>query len=186
MTIWLERKEKVLQHQSYLDWQLGTQSSIALHPASMAFNGTPTLARWPSLKAVNLDNLVKNYGATFFREALRRHIVLSQNNGPQLTRHQLEQRILYTNLPFTTLPVYHRLKFVATSDSRKVITLDMIHVRPERKSKRGTLVPARFDTALLNVESGGETGLRGMFLVPIVSHKTDLQRISHGSSPGHI
>ena len=30
MTIWLERKEKVLQHQSYLDWRFDTQSIITL------------------------------------------------------------------------------------------------------------------------------------------------------------
>ena len=67
------------------------------------------------------------------------------------------------NLPFTSLPVYHKLKYVATADSNqaKVATLDAIHVRPARKSERGKLIPAHFDTALLNVESGGETGLQG-------------------------
>ena len=174
MTVWLQRKEKVLQHQSYLDWRFGTQSSIAPQPMPM-FNGMPTLTKGPSAKAVDLDNLVKNYGATFFREALRRHIVLSQHTGPPLTRHQLEQQILYINLPFTSLPVYHKLKFVVAtnSDKAKAITLDAIHVRPERKSKRETLIPARFDTALLNVESGRETGLQGVSPTSIMCRETD-------------
>jgi len=166
MTIWLERKEKVLQHQSYLDWKSGTKSSIALRPAPMEFNGIQALTKWPSLKAVDLDDLVKEYSATFFREALRRHIVISQHTGPPLTSRQLERQILYTDIPFTSLPVYHKLKFVVAADSNqvKVVTLDTIHVRPERRSKRGTLIPARFDTALLNVASGGETGLQGALL----------------------
>ena len=173
MTIWLERKEKVLQHQSYLDWRLGVRSVITLRPTPMEFNGTPRLTKRPSASAVDLDSLVKNYGAIFFREALRRHIVLSQHTGPPLTRHQLEQQILYTDLPFTSLPVYHKLKFVVTASSTKITTLDAIHVRPERRSKRKTLITARFDTALLNVESGRETGLQGVTLALIACHETD-------------
>ena len=160
MTVWLERKEKVLQHQSYLDWQFGAKPNITLRPTSMVFNGTPTLTKWPSAKAVDLDDLVKNYGATFFRESLYRYLVLSQHigTGTSLTRRQLEQQIAYTSLSFTSVPVYHKLKFITTADSdqTEVITLDAIHVRPERQSKRGTPIPARFDTALLNVEPSGE------------------------------
>jgi len=163
MTVWLERKEKVLQHQSYLDWRLGTGSKVSLRPTSMAFYGTPALTKWPSAKAVDLDDLVNRYGATFFREALLRYRILSQHTGTHLTRRQLEQEILYTDLPFTSLPVFHKLKFITTSDSdqAKITTLDSIHVRPERRSKRGTLVPARFDTALLNLGSSEETSQRG-------------------------
>jgi len=122
-----------------------------------------TLCATPSAKAVDLDDLVNRYGATFFREALLRYRVLSQHTGTHLTRRQLEQEILYTDLPFTSLPVFHKLKFITTSDldQAKIITLDSVHVRPERRSKRGTLIPARFDTALLNLGSGGETSQRG-------------------------
>ena len=168
MTTWLERKEKVLQHQSYLSWRSSAASIITLQPTSMEFNGTLTLTKWPTVKAVDLDDIVNKYGATFFREALRRYIVLSQHTGTPLTRNQLEQRVVYTELPFTSLPTYHKLKFTVTSDSQesKFITLDVIHVRPEHRSKRGTLIPARFDTALLNVGTSGESGvgLQGILL----------------------
>ena len=87
MTVWLERKEKVLQHQSYLDWQFDIRPGVALRPAFMGFNGTLTLTKWLSVKAVDLDELVKNYGAVFFREALRRYIVLSQHTSHCLTRN---------------------------------------------------------------------------------------------------
>ena len=134
----------------------------------MGLNGVPRLTKWPSVKAVDLDDLVKNYGATFFREALRRHIVISQHTGTQLTSYQLEERILYANIPFTSLPVYHKLKFIATTDSNlaKGVTLDAIHVRPERQSKRQT-VPARFDAALIDVRPD-ETGLQSALLALIV------------------
>lgn len=170
MTVWLERKEKVLQHEGYLEWRHGTQSKIVLRSTDMAYNGTLTLTKWPSARAVDLDDIVRKYGATFFREALRRYIVLARHSGSQLTRNQLERQILYVNLPFTTVPVYHRLKFTVPGDTTlaKRVTSDLIHVRPERQTKRGSKIPARFDTALLNVGSGGKTGMQGTSCPPSI------------------
>ena len=163
MTVWLERRERILRHESYLEWCLNGQSTFVLRLADMAYNGTPTLTKWPSVRAVGLDDVISKYGARFFREALRHYIVLARHSGPPLTRSQLEHQILYVNLPFATVLVYHRLKFTAPGDSAqaKRTTLDSIHV-PERQTKKGTRIPARFDTILLNVGSGGETGVQGM------------------------
>jgi hypothetical protein len=174
MTTWLERMEKVHHHHSYLEWRAGKQPTVVMRSMSMAYNGTLTLAKWPSAKAVNLDDIVDDYGATFFREAVRRYIVLSKHSGPQLTRHQLEQQILYTDLPFTAIPVYHKLKFITlTETSRdKYVTLDAIHVQPERKSKKGTKLPSRFDIALLDVGSGEETSVQSTFHLFTTCHTT--------------
>ena len=163
MTIWLERKEKILRHQTYLEWRLGKRDRVTTRPPSMSYNGVLTLTKWPSKKAVDLDDIVASYGATFFREALRRYLVLSKHSGPPLTSNQLEHAILYTNLLFTSVPVYHKLKFTTPTDSARTkhLTLDAIYVRPGRKSKKGLEIPARFDTALVNVGSGGETGVEG-------------------------
>ena len=163
MTVWLERKEKILRHQSYLEWRHGNNLSIPTCQPSMAFNGVLTLTKFPSRMAVDLDEIVAKYGAVFFLEALRRYIVLSKHSGPQLTPNQLERAILYTKLPFTSVPVYHKLKFTtpANTGRTKHLTLDAIYVRPERQSKKGLIVPARFDTALVNIGSGGETGVEG-------------------------
>ena len=166
MTVWLERKEKILRHEKYLEQQLlKPQSKAILRSTDMSYNGTPTLTKWPSARAVDLDDIVSKYGAKFFREALRRYIILAQHSGPPLTRNQLERRILFVNLPFTTVPVYHRLKFTASGDSTlaKRVTSDSIHVRPERETRKGSRIPARFDTVLLNVGSGEKTGVQGMF-----------------------
>jgi hypothetical protein len=164
MTLWLERKEKILRHQSYLEWRLGGDNRVATHRPSLAFNGTLTLTKWPSRRKVDLDEIVSGYGASFFREALRRHIVLSKHSGSrQLTPNQLERAILFTPLPFTAVPVYHKLKFTQPAESARTrrVTLDAIYVRPERKSKKGVVIPARFDTALVNIGRGRETGVQG-------------------------
>lgn len=166
MTIWLERMEKVHRHHSYLEWGAGRQPRIVMRSTSMSYNGTLTVAKWPSAKAVNLDDVVNDYQATFFREALRRHIVLSTwHSGSQLTRPLLEELILYSELPFTTVPVYHKLKYIALTESsqNQYVTLDAIHARPARRSKKGINVPSRFDTVLLDVGSGTETGVQSTF-----------------------
>ena len=165
MTVWLERKEKILRHESYLEWCLKPQSKAVLRSTDMAYNGTATLTKWPSARAVDLDDIVGEYGARFFREALRRYVVLARHSGLSLTRNQLEDQILYVNLPFTAVSVYHKLKFTVPGDSilAKRVTLDSIHARPERETKKGSKIPARFDTVLLNVGSGGNSGVQGMF-----------------------
>lgn len=164
MTVWLERREKVLRHEKYLRWRVDPQPTIVLRSTDMAYNGTLTLAKQPSARAVDLDDVVRKYGAQFFREALRRYIVLAKHSGPPLTRSQVERQILFVKLPFTTVSVYHRLKFTAPGDTTLAsrVTLDSIHVKPERLTKKGKKIPARFDTALLSVGSSEETAAQGI------------------------
>ena len=166
MTIWLERKEKILRHQSYLEWCRGNGAGVATRPPSIAYNGALTLTKWPSRKTVDFDEIVTKYGAIFFREALRRYLVLSQHSGPDLNRNQLEEAIVYKKLWFTSVPVYHKLKFMTPVDlaHTKHLTLDAIYVQPERLSKKGRAIPARFDTAFVNIGTGGETGTEGAII----------------------
>jgi hypothetical protein len=164
MTTWLECKEKVFRHKGYLEWCSGHQAGLMTNQQTpMVFNGVLTLTKWPSKSAVDLDEIVAKYGAIFFREALCRYLVLSKHSGPPLTSNQLERAILYTNLPFTSVPVYHKLKFTipAAPGRAKHLTLDAIYVRPERQSEKGPVIPARFDTVLVNTGLGGETGMEG-------------------------
>src|SRR5579872_7043826 len=138
--------------------------------------GTLTLTKWPTVKAVDFNDLVKDYGATFFIEALRRYIVLSKHTGPSLTRAQLEEQIVYANIPFTSVSVHHKLKFtsIANSGPSKFHTLDTIHGRPKKLSRQKALIPARFDTVLLDI-NGGETGtrLQGMCLLLLYFYEAD-------------
>jgi hypothetical protein len=120
---------------------------------------------------------VGKYGATFFREAVRRYIVLKKHSGPRLTPHQLEQQILFTDLPFTAVPVYHKLKFIALTESsqNEYVTLDAIQARPKRQSKKGTELPSRFDIALLDVGSRTDsTGVRGTFHPRNMPHPSNI------------
>ena len=182
MTTWLERKEKILRHQSYLKWSLGGGARDAMYTPSMAFNGDLTLTKWPSRNAVDLDEIITEYGALFFREALRRYLVISEHSGPNLTLNQLERAILYKNLPFNSVPVYHKLKFTKPNDSAhgKRLTVNAIYVRPEHRSKKGLVIPARFDTALVNIGSGKETGVEGMikFMPVFNDHSRNLKAIA--------
>ena len=177
MTIWLQRKEKVLHHQSYLEWRAGNQPAITPQLLSMESWGVLTLTKWPSVKSVDLDDIVKDYGATFFSEALRRYIIISEHTGPPLTRAQLEQKVVYKDLPFTSLPVYHKLKFTSITSSGlpKFHTLDAIHVRPKKYSKRRIFFPAHFDTVLLDVREDKETrsGFQGICLLLFYFHEAD-------------
>ncbi|KAF8810733.1 hypothetical protein BYT27DRAFT_7253430 [Phlegmacium glaucopus] len=144
MTIWLERKEKILRHHQYVEWQL---------------EGCP-LTKHPSLWAVPLNVLVTKYGATHFRTALARFIALS--NDPDLTRAQLERKLWGIRMPFTKVAVWHRIKFMRTDPSTLTVsTSDSIHCRPEREDSHGKLIPSRFDTGLINDGTGEDIGLDG-------------------------
>ena len=69
MTAWLERKEKILRHEQYIQWRLHGDSSLMsmhvprpqLHPRRILKMTCQPLAR-----AVSINSLITNYGATYF------------------------------------------------------------------------------------------------------------------------
>ncbi|KAG1740645.1 hypothetical protein EDB19DRAFT_1908395 [Suillus lakei] len=77
MTRWLECKEKILRHDKYVNWRLAGDVESEPHhsrPPDMTFRRLQTMPKHPTAKAVTIDRLVDDYGATFFREALARYI----------------------------------------------------------------------------------------------------------------
>ncbi|KAI1783377.1 hypothetical protein LXA43DRAFT_1133211 [Ganoderma leucocontextum] len=186
MTKWLERREKILHHSNYVLWRL-QQAEVG--PATLSAHQcvrweSPDLAcplhikmtKHPTCKAIPLNEIVScsHYGATFFVPAFARFIV--QHNNSTLSLHQIEDRARYFRLPFSSLPVYHRIKFwneaIFSSE-----TLDSIHVHPRQSSSSEDIViPARFDTALvdsiysdvwLNLSSGMRIAqVRVVFTIP--------------------
>ena len=95
--------------------------------------------------------------------ALQRFIALS--NNPGLTTGQLEQSIWNVHFPFQRLPVWHKIKFTRHDPATNVTsTADPIHTRPAKVDSRGRPVPGRFDTALVNNGTGGDTGIEGVCL----------------------
>ncbi|KAI1782523.1 hypothetical protein LXA43DRAFT_1143098, partial [Ganoderma leucocontextum] len=169
MTKWLERREKILHHSNYVLWRLqqaevgpatlSAHQCVRWEPPDLACPLHIKMTKHPSRKAVPLDEIISHshYGATFFVPAFARFIV--QHNNPALSLRQIEDRARYFRLPFGSLPVYHRIKFW-----NEVIfgpdTLDSIHVHPRQSSSSEDIViPARFDTALVDVRRDDEDAL---------------------------
>jgi hypothetical protein len=162
MTLWLERKEKISRHQQYILWRLNGSPKppvIDWTPPGLELDRSLSVTKHPTVRSVTLDNLESKYGATHFRTALQRYVVLF--NEPNIARAQLERRLLTVRLPFTKLPIWHRIKFLRKDPvTGKESTADSIHCRPPQIQKHGVL-PSRFDTALVNDGTGEDTGAEG-------------------------
>lgn len=109
------------------------------------------MTRHPSVKAVTFETLISQYGATFFRDALTRFVVI--RNQPTLTPAQVELASGSVYFNFRAVPVYHKIKFtiediLGLGTSRASIE-DVAHVRPARKGKYDIDVAARHDTVLV-------------------------------------
>jgi hypothetical protein len=152
MTRWLERREKILQ------FQLSGLIGQGQQPGSLAPNNSgPThprklsMAKHPHGRA-HFDVLARDYGAPDFQDALADFI--AEYNHPGLSTRGLQDRSHNTLIPFIHVPVYHKIKF-----TNKFEIVDVIHIRPEQKGTRGQIIPARFDTVI--VEGGkGQSDLR--------------------------
>ena len=155
MTLWLERREKIIWHSNFIAWRqqgnsfpstcLGVQRSaecqreykIAKHPS----------ARWVSIEALGTD-----YGAHFFLPALARFVV--RVASPQLSSAQLENSAARIVLPIHAVHVYHKIRYhnknCSPSESNEPgATVDSIHARPKCRDGQGRDIPARFDTGLV-------------------------------------
>jgi hypothetical protein len=86
MTRWLERKEKIMRHDKYVNWRCASLEETEPYrsrPPDMTFRRLQMVTKHPSAKAISIDKLVEDYGATYFREALARYITqLSHANDP--------------------------------------------------------------------------------------------------------
>jgi hypothetical protein len=164
MTRWLERKEKILRHANHVSWRLSDDCNRrrAHQPPTLELGRYLKIAKHPSVNSVSLDSLVTDYGATYIRDALARFVVAT--NHPDWTVRQVEEAALDTFLPFRTLPVYHKVKFVGKLEGKPVV-VDSIHAQPARRSKRrNRKVGHRFDTGIVNVGGGQKVGMQGNVL----------------------
>jgi len=182
MTLWLLRKEKVLIHQVRVDHRLNAALATASTTTTPLTGPTPPplshsleadpddtphthISKTPSSN-VPFSELISDYGAVDFRQALT--VFIAAYNEPSLSRHQLQKAAYRILLPFQKVHVFHKIKIwnddpLDRVDGKKA--LDVIHSSPARTTKKGakkgTKLPARFDTALINVDAvpgGGVTG----------------------------
>ncbi|KAI0953789.1 hypothetical protein AcV7_007219 [Taiwanofungus camphoratus] len=165
MTQWLERKEKVEQHQLFIQWQLRPHVLTNMQiPTPLHITGKAhiQMTHNPTIKALSFERANHDYGATYLRDALARFIVKYRN--PSLMAADVER--LSTNIffGFRTLPVFHKIKLWLDDVQGFAVTgqaMDVVHTRPFHKNKQGRDVPARFDTVLINEGAGGTVGLQG-------------------------
>ena len=165
MTAWLERQEKVLQHDKYLRPQIHHLdplrnplrfSSVLIQPRELR------MSKHPSARGVTIESLKSDYGALYFEDALARFVAQYQN--PQLTKAQIKRAALNVHIPFRKLSVFHRVKYVSCDPynlEKEENVVDSIHAQPARSDKYGNVIPGRFDTGLVNYKDGGMTGVKG-------------------------
>ncbi|PIL37661.1 hypothetical protein GSI_01355 [Ganoderma sinense ZZ0214-1] len=157
MTIWMERKEKIEHHEEYINWHL--QQDEAARAMLEALS-------------VTFEELAEHYGASFFRDALKRFVV-EHNSAVTLMHAQVERASAAIYFPFSKVLVWHRVKFWISDpyDVTKHIDpiKDTAHIRPARKGKYGVHVPGRFDTVLVNDSSGGVVGIKGYRVAQLFS-----------------
>ncbi|KAJ7751481.1 hypothetical protein DFH07DRAFT_868885 [Mycena maculata] len=126
MTLWLERKEKIFRHEKYIQWHLdgspAPQTVTPLHPG-ITYEHRVKMMKHPTHKAVRIDTLVADYGATLFRDALTRFII--------------ETQAASVALHFNRVPVYHQIKYITEDPYTTDSVIDSIHVQPRKSLRSG-------------------------------------------------
>ncbi|KAH9016036.1 hypothetical protein EDB85DRAFT_1875359 [Lactarius pseudohatsudake] len=149
MTAWLERREKIQQHGTFVTWRQQAQQETVQDSKP---NGPPEpvprtiqMTLHPSQKVVSFDTLADKYRALDFQDALADFI--ARINHPQASATALRALADDTLLPFRSVPVYHKIKFVSSHGSEIV---DVVHARPEQRDARGRVIPSHFDTVIVH------------------------------------
>lgn len=122
MTCWLEQKEKILQHQRFVSWCLAGGHQFEpyhLCPPDMTFCQEQVMTKHPTVKAVSIQKLVEDYGATHFHEALARYIVHKHRGDHSVPLHDQELDHLAGDIhfPFHCLPIFHKIKWCSIDTS---------------------------------------------------------------------
>jgi hypothetical protein len=154
MTTWLERREKVQRHAVFIKQEQdghrepGTQTELVMPIGPLkAHNGYLRMVQHPTVKAVLFDDLVRKYGAIDFPDALGDFI--AHMNHPGASTTALHAHAADTLIPFRAVPVFHRIRFVASADCENSGTVDAVNATPERIDLHRHVVPSRFDTVLV-------------------------------------
>jgi hypothetical protein len=146
MATYNERSEAIHDRSALM--QLHEDSLTPIHPPLYYPPSTrhPFVAIHPSERAVSFGDLVEQYGAIDFQDALADFIVY--HNYPELSTNAARRRADNTLIPFQKVAVFHKIKFTDRDGSHRNI-VDVIHARPEARNQRRTINPGRFDTGLV-------------------------------------
>jgi hypothetical protein len=102
MTTWLERREKVQVHSTFIKWRQQPDQVPSAKPIGPPCPGARTLrmCRHTTLKSVSFDNLAQKYGAIDFQDTLADFI--AQTNHPTASGATLSRLAADTLIPFVT------------------------------------------------------------------------------------
>ena len=121
------------------------------------------MTKHPTHHAVPLNDIHNKYGATHFIPALSRFIAQYQN--PEYSKAQVKTASHSIHIPFNKLSVFHHIKFVSYDvyalNPLDEVVVDSIHVNPVHLDKYRKVVPACFDTAIINVAPDNNSGVQG-------------------------
>ncbi|KAF8256711.1 hypothetical protein EI94DRAFT_1640016, partial [Lactarius quietus] len=168
MTVWNECCKKVKQHALFVAWKQQAQQRVCDQSSTpegppVPVPHTTQMALNPTLKAVSFDDLADKYGAWDFQDAIADFI--ARINYPDASTAALKDLAKNTLLPFRTVPVFHKIKYLSTHDSE---VIDTVHVWPEQSNVRGNPIPSRFDTVIIQQGSQTQVGAhrnKGQFLL---------------------
>lgn len=94
MTVWLEWKEKMVQHKKYIKWRLEgspVPTPVDWLPPGLDLDRILHMAKRPTVYSAPIERLKGQYHATHFCAAFPHFVVLT--NEPNITRNELERKI---------------------------------------------------------------------------------------------
>ncbi|KAG1854255.1 hypothetical protein F4604DRAFT_1883347 [Suillus subluteus] len=194
MTLWLERRKKMLWHNNFVQWRLTGDPPVQDRlPPDMDYRRALKMTKHLTAKRVPLDCIICDYSATFFTEALAHYVV--HTNQPTLSAVQLEREAAHIVLPFQTVTTFHRVKFHTINASGycdPTATIDSVHCQPPWKDNKAHIIPGRFDTVLVNEGDGGTTGVNGYHVAQVrvvftlTSHAAAALFCTPAKAPTHL
>jgi hypothetical protein len=118
------------------------------------------------VKAVPIQRLILDYGAIYFREALTWYIAQQNHINKTLSHRCLEDLAANIILPFHSVAVHHKIKWVsinAQGHGNPCVMVDSVHAKPGHTDthQQNNMVPAYFDTALISDGTGDSVGIKG-------------------------
>lgn len=158
MTLWLERREKVIGLESLIRWRLAGRpqpsAPISVYPG-VTHERFHQMAKAPSETSISLGDLRDNYHALSFNHALACFIISQQS--PTTRWNHISRKARRMDLSVYRFDVYHSLKFTIIDPyhlPKQERIVDHIHAQPIRTNNVDDCIAARFDTALVDRENG--------------------------------
>jgi hypothetical protein len=124
------------------------------------------MMKHPTIKAVTLDKVVNEYDATHFNESLTHYVAKATlPTNTTVTARQFKDWAADIHIPFWTLPVFHKVKWLSADicgHGDPLVTVNSVNVHP---GCPGTFasdsVAPWFDTVFVNDGTGRSLGIKG-------------------------